>query len=229
VCGIVVEVQRGRDAQKRRSWPVYVATFSSLLRCPVILLVIATTEAVARWAAVPIKFGEPDGVLTPVVLGPAAVPKITDAVAAAKNPELTVLSARVHGSGPDGSAVLNVLWDGLARVDPGNVRLYYELVLDGLDPRAQAELKESIKMTTVIPNDPRAVVLRRMMEGANARGKAEGRAEGEARMLLAVLAARGVDVSEEDRERINRCTDPDQLEAWGSKAAVATTIKELFG
>lgn len=48
VRGIVVEVQRRRDKQKRRSWPVYVSTLAARLRCPVTLLVIATTAPVAR-------------------------------------------------------------------------------------------------------------------------------------------------------------------------------------
>jgi hypothetical protein len=95
VRGIVVEVQRRQDRRKRRSWPVYVATFSAFVGgCPVTLLVIATTEKVARWAAKPIKFGEPDGLLRPVVIGPGTVPAITDPDTARQNPELAVLSAR---------------------------------------------------------------------------------------------------------------------------------------
>lgn len=61
-----------------------------------------------------------------------------------------------------------------------------------------------------------------------AKGNAEGRAEGEARLVLAVLAARGFDVPEQVRARVTGCYDPDQLEAWGCRAAVIRTIDELF-
>jgi hypothetical protein len=61
-----------------------------------------------------------------------------------------------------------------------------------------------------------------------AEGEAEGKAEGEAKMLLAVLSARGIDVPEDARIRIAECTDLDQLEAWGRRAATADSINDLF-
>jgi hypothetical protein len=224
VRGIAVEVQRGRDPHKRRSWPVYVATFSALLGCPVTLLVIATREDVARWAAKPIKFGEPDGLLRPVVLGPGQIPAIVDPEAARQNPELAVLSARVHGNTPEAGAVFAALLAALKELDQENAQLYYDLVLDGLEPWAQDALKELTTVTAVVPNDPRAVNLRRLIEGAWASGEAKG----EARAVLAFLSARGIEVPDDARERITECTDPDQLEVWVRRAAIATTVKELF-
>lgn len=102
--------------------------------------------------------------------------------------------------------------------------MYYDLVLDGLEPWAQDLLKESTTMTAVIPNDPRAVNLRRLVEGA----RADGEARGEARALLAVLSARGIDVPDEDRERITNSADVEELETWARRAATATTVKQLF-
>jgi hypothetical protein len=57
---------------------------------------------------------------------------------------------------------------------------------------------------------------------------AKGRAEGEAKALLAVLEARGLRASDDARARILACTDAAQLEAWVRKAATATSIDELF-
>ena len=79
-------------------------------------------------------------------------------------------------------------------------------------------------MTAVIPNDPRAVNLRRLMDSVEAQGEAHG----EARALIAVLSARGLEVPEDARERINGCTDLDQLDVWVRRAATAKTVKELF-
>ncbi|MEU7987492.1 hypothetical protein AB0B56_21740 [Streptosporangium canum] len=62
-----------------------------------------------------------------------------------------------------------------------------------------------------------------------AEGREEGRAEGETRALLAVLAARGVEVSDDARERITNCTDIEQIEAWIRLAVTADSTDALFG
>lgn len=57
---------------------------------------------------------------------------------------------------------------------------------------------------------------------------AEGRAEGEATALLAVLGARGIDVSGDARARIASCTDLDQLTTWIRRAATADSIDDVL-
>ena len=47
---IVVEVQLRADESKHRSWPVYLAAVRARYRCDACVLVIASTESVARWA-----------------------------------------------------------------------------------------------------------------------------------------------------------------------------------
>lgn len=141
-----------------------------------------------------------------------------------QHPELAVLSARVHGHTPEAGTVFAALLAALKEVDRDDARLYYELVLDGLEPWAQDLLKELTTVTAVIPNDPRAVHLRRLVEGA----WSEGEARGEARAVLAFLAARHIDVPDEARDRISACTDLDELETWVRRAATATTVKDLF-
>ncbi|MEV0612226.1 hypothetical protein AB0I81_02810 [Nonomuraea sp. NPDC050404] len=61
-----------------------------------------------------------------------------------------------------------------------------------------------------------------------AEGKAKGKAEGEAKALLVVLTARGLDISDENRTRIQTCTDLTQLEIWLARALTARTIQDLF-
>jgi len=53
-------------------------------------------------------------------------------------------------------------------------------------------------------------------------------AAGEARALLLVLKARQVSVSDHVRQRIESCTDRDQLEEWITRSATITDISELF-
>jgi hypothetical protein len=56
----------------------------------------------------------------------------------------------------------------------------------------------------------------------------QGRAEGEATALLAVLAARRIDVSDEARARITACTDTETLTAWIGRAATADRIEDVL-
>jgi hypothetical protein len=93
----------GINADKRFSWPAYLANLRAKLRCPVELLVVTPSDRVARWAAEPIPIGQ--GYIRPVVLGPRGMPVVTDHDAARESPELAVLSATAHGHGPVDQAV----------------------------------------------------------------------------------------------------------------------------
>jgi len=59
------------------------------------------------------------------------------------------------------------------------------------------------------------------------RNFAAGKAEGEARAVLAVLEARGVEIPENVRADIASCTDLDQLGTWIRLAATADKIEDL--
>lgn len=58
--------------------------------------------------------------------------------------------------------------------------------------------------------------------------RAQGRAEGEANALLAVLAARGLEVPDDAHARIASCTDVDRLSTWTGNAVSANSIEEVF-
>jgi hypothetical protein len=58
--------------------------------------------------------------------------------------------------------------------------------------------------------------------------EATAEARGEARMILQVLESRGFTVPTKIRDQVFACTDTDQLEAWGRRAAVAKNIDEIF-
>ena len=61
-----------------------------------------------------------------------------------------------------------------------------------------------------------------------AKGRAEGRAEEAARALLTVLRARGIAVPDAVRERILAQKEPERLERWLERAAVATSVAEVI-
>ncbi|HMA91262.1 MAG TPA: hypothetical protein VKP30_01190, partial [Polyangiaceae bacterium] len=91
VLAIVVEVQLAQDDRKLYTWPVYVVGLRTRFECPAVVLVVTSEPAVARWAKRPIAIG-PGASLSPWVIGPDAVPVITDPVQAELSPELAVLS-----------------------------------------------------------------------------------------------------------------------------------------
>jgi hypothetical protein len=99
VLGVIVEAQLSRDERKRFTWPAYVAVLRARHECPVELLVLTPDSTVAAWASVPINLDLAGGsVVRPRVLGPDAIPIVTDPAQAAREPELAVLSAMTHGN-----------------------------------------------------------------------------------------------------------------------------------
>jgi len=55
-----------------------------------------------------------------------------------------------------------------------------------------------------------------------------GKAEGEADAVLLVLKARGLEVSQAERDRIVACTDLGQLQTWVTRAATAEKTSDVF-
>jgi hypothetical protein len=216
VMAVVVEVQLRIDPRKRRSWPAYVGTLHARLGCPIALLVMCPDQTVADWSAVPVTVGPPGSVLTPVALGPRQVPVVTDPDTARRMPELTVLSALAHGAEPEPTAVFNALFTALGAVDQEHADLYTDLVLSRL-PAAARECLEDLMTTTGF----------RFQSDFARRNFAAGEAKGEAHAVLAVLEARGVEVSESVRADIASCTDLDQLGTWIHLAATADKIEDL--
>ncbi|RDI49037.1 hypothetical protein [Nocardia mexicana] len=217
---IDVEVQLGIDESRRWSWPVYVSTLRSRLRCPTYLLVVAPKPEVAEWCREPIEFGHPGLVLRPLVLGPDRVPVVTDPAEAIAVPERVVLSAIAHGEQPYADQVFAALLAGLHKTTDEQGRMYYDVVAAALSATAQRRLEEIMATTKDYQSD----FARRYV----AEGRVEGRAEGEAAMLLAVLEGRGLAVSSGAKDRIVRCEDPDQLLEWGRRASSVSSVDELF-
>ena len=96
-----------------------------------------------------------------------------------------------------------------------------------------------------IPERPAVRKLRLFLESiGEKRGRAEGRAEGLAEglakgeagglangtreALRTILSERGLSLSEGDRERIEKCSDVEQLTVWLRRAVTAGTASEVF-
>jgi hypothetical protein len=217
VLAVVIEMQLRRDPVKRWSWPVYVTNLRARLRCPTVLLVVCADERTAAWCAAPIPMGHPGLILNPLVLGPGRVPVVTDPATAARSPELAVLSAMAHSRHPDRDRVWQALLNALISVDQERSTLYSDIVLAALPAAARREL-EALMATRTYEYQSEFV----------RRNVAQGRAEGRAEDVLTVLDARGIEVPDADRIRINGCTDLKLLDIWIRRAAIADSITDLF-
>ncbi|PRX96209.1 hypothetical protein [Allonocardiopsis opalescens] len=215
VMAVIVEVQRGRDSVKRRSWPVYLTTLHARLRCPTVLLVVCPDAAVGRWCAQPIRVGHPEWVLHPLVVGPESVPVVHDPEQVRNAPGLALLSALAHGN--DDRVVLDAVMDGLDAVDRDRARLYTQYILSQLSGAA-LEYLEAVLETEKF--EYMSDFTRRYVE--------KGELKGEAKSVLRVLTSRGVAVSDAARARIESCRDEEQLDIWLDRVATVEHVDDLF-
>ncbi|MCC3764786.1 hypothetical protein K3N28_17145 [Glycomyces sp. TRM65418] len=59
--------------------------------------------------------------------------------------------------------------------------------------------------------------------------EARGEARGVSEALLDVIEARGLQITEGQRRRIEDCGDPKQLRVWVKRAVVAPTVADIIG
>lgn len=149
------------------------------------------------------------------------VPEFTDAEIvpehAARVPELAVLSVMAHGRGDQSVALAVALAaaHGISHLDRDLWVLYFGLI--------EASLSDAVrKAFQMLPEG------QRFFSESQQQSFERGQAEGQAKMLLAFLEARGLTVTEQQRERILACTDLDVLERWVRQAATAASTDELF-
>jgi hypothetical protein len=96
VLGVIVEAQLRKDRRKPYTWPLYAMAARARHECPFVVVVLTTKPLVARWASRPIHVG--NGTIFQFhVIGPAGIPKLTNAERAARDPQLAVLSVMAHG------------------------------------------------------------------------------------------------------------------------------------
>jgi hypothetical protein len=211
---VIVEVQLAVDSRKRFSWPVYVVGARALHGCPADLLVVAPDPAVARWCAEPIEIGV-GFVMHPPVLRRTAIPVVTDPGEAVRRPELAVLSALAHGEAEQGATIAAAVLPAIQGLDDDRSRLYYDLVYNSLNEVARRAMEAMMKGYEYQSDFAKKYV-------------AQGRTEEAARALLTVLRARGIAVPDAVRERILAQKDPERLERWLEKAAVAASVTSVL-
>lgn len=214
VAAVIVEVQLGRDARKRQTWPLYVTSVHAELRTPTILLVVTPDEGIAEWAR------------RPIVVGPQEVPRVDTPEEAAADPELAVLSSMAHGDGEGGLVTVTAALHAVGQVDLERSRYYTHFILAALSDAVRARLEEEMRLSGI---GELTDLEKRLEAQGEAKGRAQGRAQGRADAVLVVLESRSVAVTAEERARILSCTDEETLLVWLGRAASVETVDALFG
>ncbi|HET8659094.1 MAG TPA: hypothetical protein VFM55_08870 [Micromonosporaceae bacterium] len=218
---VVLEVQRGRDRTKWRTWKLYVAHLEAELNVNAALVVYCPDPAVARWYK---NMFECEGIslpLRPFVFTPDDVPLVADVQVAQAHPALVVLSAICHGDHAEVDDMFPALAEALRSLGSKRAILYYDVVLAGLPAAARARWEAF--MTTTVGYEYRSEPLRKL-----AALHEPEEARGQRRAVLGVLDERGVPVPEAVREQVLSCTDLAQLDIWLRRAVTATVAEDVI-
>ncbi|MEQ4718913.1 hypothetical protein [Nonomuraea sp. B19D2] len=218
-----MEIQQDKTKDPRQL-ARYAAALWLMLGCDVSVLVICPDRKVAAHYAQPIESGLTGYRLRPWVLGPDEIPAIVDPQEAAAHIDLAAMSVMVHGRD---RKVVEAFTAALADVNDEHSPDYYEYAYSMSVPEIRRLMEEIMKSAST-----RWPVYSPFAREHFGRGKVEGMVEGKAeeaaRSVLLVLAARGLEVPDDARARINACADLAQLETWVTRAATAQTIQDLF-
>jgi hypothetical protein len=192
VAALVVEMQRASDAEKRWSWPLYLASAHGRLRVPTWLVVLTLDDDVAIRARAPIATFH-GGVLAPIVIGPEALPREPTAA----TPELAVLATIAHGRGARGGTLaahaLLAIRDA-PQLDATRARLYNDLVLASIDDLARIALEAEMKTEGWVWQSDFAKHWVGVGEAQGLeRGREEGREEGERRAVRLLCSALSIE------------------------------------
>ncbi|MFJ8884354.1 hypothetical protein ACIRJR_13220 [Streptomyces sp. NPDC102402] len=218
---LIVEAQGKKDPGKTASWPYYVTYLNNKYRLPVLLLVICQDHATAAWAARPITIGLPRWpavTARPLVAGPHNVPVITNVAEARKDLALATLAAITHADNPDVDAILKTMSLALRETPEALAEPLVELIAQGLGNRPAAQQWRNLV----------AVDLSFYTSPLSEEIRDEGRARGHAEAVLVVLGARGIDITQDTREKVTACGDPEVLLRWLIRAASVTASDEIF-
>jgi hypothetical protein len=219
VRAVIVEAQKRTLHDKPPQWARYAAQLWTFLRCPVDVLVICPDAKAAFWYARPVPTTLPGYTHLPIVLPPSAVPAIVSAKEAAARPAMAALSVAYHGANP---AVCRAFIGGLSQLPHDDAVKYHEHAFN-MAPLVVQRILEQLMTSDTWP------VYSPFAKEHFGRGKQEGKQEGEAEAVLLVLEARGLEVTDAERERITGCTNLRQLKKWITRAATAEKTSDLFG
>ncbi|MDI3388194.1 hypothetical protein QIS99_18580 [Streptomyces sp. B-S-A8] len=250
---LAVEAQGKKDPAKPASWAYYASYLWTKYRLPTALLVVCQDLTTAKWARQPMTCGPariPTLTLQPLVAGPHNMPMITDPDEAREDLVLASLAAITHAADPGVDAILKALSAALKDAPDDVANPIVEFTAQGLGNRPakhfwrnlvavdlsfyRSYLAEEVReeVRDAVREEVRDAVREEVREEVRVEVREEVRVEelneGRAQALLQVLEDRGLDVSDDVRERITTCHDGDQLSEWLTRALTAQQAADIF-
>jgi hypothetical protein len=215
---LVIESQTEPEETRRHRWPYAIAYLHDKYQCPVILLVVCSKAATARWARKPIEIGLPGltcMTVLGIVFGPDNVPIVTDPAEAAEDICFTVFSALTHSRSRAVGGILKVLAEALGTVEPDTGALLAEFTEAGLGSTAGQHIWRQLM---AIKNSYPYV----------SQMRAQGRLEGQRMGIMRLLENRAIVVSDDVRELIHSCDQAEVLDQWFDLALVVNDGNEFL-
>ncbi|CAL9502492.1 hypothetical protein SUDANB70_03476 [Streptomyces sp. enrichment culture] len=155
-----------------------------------------------------------------MVAGPHNMPVITDPDEARADLALTCLAAVAHAAAPAVNPMLKALSTALRDVPADIADPIVEFTERGLRSHSAKHLWWSLVAVDLTPAGPR------LLEEIREEVRAESERQRAAENVLTVLAERGLDVSDQARDRIHGCADPHTLSRWLRRAVTAGLREE---
>ncbi|MFB8180201.1 hypothetical protein ACFC8N_30025 [Streptomyces sp. NPDC055966] len=127
-----------------------------------------------------------------------------------------------HGRGPQAPAIPESLAAALRTIDPDSAAVFVQFIDSCLTgPRAKQMRRDLMTAIQYFWRHPLA-------EQVREEGREEGLVQKSRETVLRVLERRGIPVPGTIRERVEACTDLNQLEIWAQRAVHATDAAGLF-
>jgi hypothetical protein len=214
---IIVELQQAWDPGKLTQWPRYAASKWLRYECPVQLLVICPDSTADRYAW-PIPTSLDGYTYWPTVLRPALVPVLASAAQVIADPAMGVMSVAYHGAD---ETVVSAFAAGILSLGLDEAKKYYEYGLRTSPEIVRNALKHFMATKCSGP-------FSKLGMSSYDQGREEGLVAAERGTVRMVLKARGLQVSDSQRARIDACNDLATLKEWAEAALTATTADDLF-
>lgn len=206
---IVIEPQGRSEDEKNFSWPAYIANLREAHKCMhALLIVVCWNEAEAAKCRRPIVLGHPGYVLEPIVIGPKSGPDTSSA-----SPWLTVLCAAIKAMPLDTDEARRTVLDAVTATGSNitNRRRLTTIIMATATETVRQAL-EALMKTSEYKID--------YFDKFDAQIKAKD--------LLKFLKFRGIELTEEQLDRVNSCTDPEQMDLWIDRTLDDSTSAEAI-
>ncbi len=233
---VVGEVQNKIDPIKRRRWLLAAAILHDETQHMGDVVVITASASVARWARKVAHVRGPAGTrlqLTPVVVHLSL--RRAKALLDPKAPQLALCAAWAmqHRHGPAAARVVESALDLTDHLPPPLRQAQWRAIFDVLSDKMLSRLREAAMHPDRVTERPAVRKTRLLLESIGEKrgleqGRAEGRAETARGALLVVLSERGLGLGDQERARIEACTDVAQLGLWLRRAVTAASVAEVL-